>query len=917
MSKKYPGGFVTNLGTFGNSVFFDGTGDYLSVPTGTALSLTGDYTIEAWVYVTAQPSASFSAIFSNGDFPATAQVILALNTSGAGVAPNLYVSNGSGWSINLVGSQQINLNTWTHVAVTCSGSTFTLWTNGVSSGTATYSGTRATPAATSVIGRLYVSSDLYYVTGNISNLRVVKGTALYTSAFPPPNQLLNVPNTSLLTCNSPLIVDQSSSALAITVNGNTAVSTFTPFPVFNPAPTSFSPLTPAPGVWTLDQALQYTQQGVWPSYAVNAIEDVFSTYLYTGNGSTQTITNSIDLSGKGGLVWIKCRTTAFQHNLIDTVRGPTNRLSSNSTGASSNDGGAPSFNSNGFTVVANSAGYNNSGDTFASWTFRKQPKFFDIVTWTGTGATGAISHSHSLGSEPGCIIIKAVSTNEGHWYVYHRSLGVAQVIALNLTNASSSAASPDAWTVSSTQFSVHTSQIGGNTNGTTYVAYLFAHDAGGFGLTGTDNVISCVSFTTDGSGNATVSLGYEPQWLMVKASSAVQSWYIEDNMRAFNLTSRAILFPNLSNAEATGASAYLAPNSTGFAAVNGQLNASTTYIYIAIRRGPMKVPTTGTSVFYPQTIAQAESKDSTNVPFPPDLVNTFSRNGTDRTSTYNLFQFVDRLRGFGNAPNNTFSGNGGPALISSSTAAEVSTSYVQLKADSQNITSGSGWNSASYGNWIYYFMRRAPSFFDEVCYTGDGTTPQNITHNLSVAPEMMIIKCRSNASTSWVCYHKGVNGGVNPQNYYMLLQSDQAQTALTTMFNDTAPTSSVFTVGAQGSVGLSGRTQVAYLFATCAGVSKVGSYTGTATTKQIDCGFTAGARFVLIKRTDSTGDWYVWDTARGIVAGNDSYLLLNSTAAEVTSTDYIDTYSAGFEISSTAPAAINANGGSFIFFAVA
>jgi hypothetical protein len=114
----------------------------------------------------------------------------------------------------------------------------------------------------------------------------------------------------------------------------------------------------------------------------------------------------------------------------------------------------------------------------------------------------------------------------------------------------------------------------------------------------------------------------------------------------------------------------------------------------------------------------------------------------------------------------------------------------------------------------------------------------------------------------------------------------------------------------------SGNNFVSYLFSTCAGVSKVGSYTGTATTKQIDCGFTAGARFVLIKRTDSTGDWYVWDTARGIIAGNDPYLLLNSTATEVTSTDYIDPYSAGFEISSTAPAAINASGGTFIFLAV-
>jgi hypothetical protein len=110
---------------------------------------------------------------------------------------------------------------------------------------------------------------------------------------------------------------------------------------------------------------------------------------------------------------------------------------------------------------------------------------------------------------------------------------------------------------------------------------------------------------------------------------------------------------------------------------------------------------------------------------------------------------------------------------------------------------------------------------------------------------------------------------------------------------------------------------VGYLFASCPGVSKVGSYTGTGTTQTINCGFTGGARFVLIKRTNSTGDWYVWDSARGIIPANDPYLLLNSTAAEVTGTDYIDTTSVGFEITSTAPAAINANGGTFIFLAIA
>jgi hypothetical protein len=139
----------------------------------------------------------------------------------------------------------------------------------------------------------------------------------------------------------------------------------------------------------------------------------------------------------------------------------------------------------------------------------------------------------------------------------------------------------------------------------------------------------------------------------------------------------------------------------------------------------------------------------------------------------------------------------------------------------------------------------------------------------------------------------------------------------TNIWNNTAPTASVFSVGNYGPVNETGDNYVAYLFATCAGVSKVGNYTGTGTTLQVNCGFATGARFVMIKRTDDSGNWFVWDTARGIIAGNDPYLLLNSSAAEVTNTDYIDPYSPGFELSSTAPAALNASGGTYIFLAIA
>lgn len=114
-----------------------------------------------------------------------------------------------------------------------------------------------------------------------------------------------------------------------------------------------------------------------------------------------------------------------------------------------------------------------------------------------------------------------------------------------------------------------------------------------------------------------------------------------------------------------------------------------------------------------------------------------------------------------------------------------------------------------------------------------------------------------------------------------------------------------------------GATYVAYLFGSCPGVSRVGNYTGTGATQTINCGFSSGARFVLIKRTDAAGDWYVWDSARGIVAGNDPYLLLNSFAPEVTNTDWVDAAASGFELSNAAGNLVNTSGGSYIFLAIA
>jgi len=633
------------------------------------------------------------------------------------------------------------------------------------------------------------------------------------------------------------------------------------------------------------------------------VEDVFSTFLYTGNGSTQTITNGIDLSGEGGLTWIKGRSGATGHRFTDTARGATKSLESNSTaGEATESTGLTSFSSTGFALGAD-ADYSTNAATYCSWTFREQPKFFDVVTFTSNGSSSNRRVAHNLGAVPGCIIIKRLNTT-GQWYVYHRSLGLNSRLFLHTTDpADSPITTFGTSNPTSTDFGFNEPSNSGA--GDTFVAYLFAHDAGGFGTAGTDNVVSCGTF----SGTGFVNLGWEPQWIMIKPYNQVYNWEIYDNMRGMGqpagFSSGQVLRPNTSGAEPAGASA-ISFEATGFTQTS--FGASYPCIYIAIRRGPMKTPTDATKVFSAQTgTGTGSTKTISSVGFSPDLFI-----GAARSIGYG-FGFSDRLRG------------STVILQPSNSAAEVDradsiTSFtmdgaiVGADSGSGNFNIGSGGGSPTYA---YQFFRRAPGFFDVVAYAGsrsafDGGSTA-ISHNLGATPELMIIKSRTSGSYNWSIYSTPT-GNTDWLSFDAFGPSQNSN-----FWNNTTPTASIFTVGSSTYVNVTGQNYIAYLFASCPGVSKIGSYTGTGTTQQINCGFTAGARFILIKRVDgaSGSNWYVYDTARGIVSGNDPYLWMNSTDAEVTNTDYIDPLSSGFEISSTAPAAINANGGSFIFLAIA
>jgi len=636
------------------------------------------------------------------------------------------------------------------------------------------------------------------------------------------------------------------------------------------------------------------------------ITDVFSTYLYEGNGSTQTITNGIDLDGEGGLVWVKNRNNySFAHQLYDTERGAGLLLSSNNTEAQAAPGGDPStgvsFTSSGFSV-GSSGGCNIADTNFASWTFRKAPKFFDVVTYTGDGVAGR-TVSHNLGSVPACIMVKRLNA-AASWRVYHRGNTASPETQRLILNDPDATARDFTWNDTAPTDAVFTLGSGPseNNNGDTYVAYLFAHNDGdgGFGPDADQDIIKCGSYTGNGSTDGPeIDLGFEPQWVMIKGANVGTSWYMYDTMRGIVSNGNdPRLQANQADAEYTLQNAIaLQPNGFKLEDADGNWNGSgNEYIYIAIRRGPLAPPESATEVFDVTHRGTTEATNN-NVNFYAGFPIDVAWQTDNKTSAFGLY-FTTRLTG-----GNTY-------LYPYSTAVE---SGVQANDDMQNNWGKNTGTNTENTNAISWMWKRAPNFFDVVAYTGDGTAGRTVNHNLGVVPEMMILKRRTGGDGEWPVYHKDLPPA-SPVN--VLFLNDVLTPAQYGGFSG-VPTSTDFSVTLTDLGNLSGSTYIAYLFASLDGVSKVGSYTGNGSSQTIDCGFTSGARFILIKRTDSTGDWYIWDTERGIVAGNDPHLSLNTTAAEVTSDDSIDPDNSGFIVNQVSATNINVSSASYIFYAIA
>jgi hypothetical protein len=470
-------------------------------------------------------------------------------------------------------------------------------------------------------------------------------------------------------------------------------------------------------------------------------------------------------------------------------------------------------------------GVNNTGKDYASWTFRKAPSFFDVVMYTGTGASG-LQIPHNLGVAPGMILIKCPSVGYG-WIAGHVGAGWDKSGVLNNNEAFGPNASAFNSTAPTDSVFTLGNSPGCNQDEREYVAYLFAHDDSDEGM------IQCGSY----SGKATVDLGWEPQWLLVKKTNGAENWQMVDNMRGLPTGGNiALLRANTPDAEVED-SPRVRFTSTGFEVTSTNSDwGSGDFIYTAIRR-----PNKPAEEFEADKLfAIDQSQSAPYIPgfqsgFPVDMAfYTSPGSSGDRTISSRLTQTRKLATNSSNADENK----------------------ATLMFDYMN-----GWYAdanAALSSWMW---RRAPGFFDVVAYDGinpSGSSPQTIQHSLGVKPEMMWIKARDQAY-SWTVYHSAMGA-----DRYLRLNELVDRKISSEAFWDTEPTDEVFTVGDDNAVNNNLKPYIAYLFASVDGISKIGSYVGNGVNDGpvVYCGFSP--RLILIKSIDSNGNWVLLDTVRGI-----------------------------------------------------
>jgi hypothetical protein len=337
-----------------------------------------------------------------------------------------------------------------------------------------------------------------------------------------------------------------------------------------------------------------------PYTTINKGSSYFNTVIYSGNGTNPTSITTVGF--KPDWLWIKCRSDAASHCLFDAVRGVSKRLISNSATAESTETQIASFDTNGWTMDADTAN-NGSGRTYVAWNWlganttasntagtitstvsANTTSGFSIVTYTGNGSSSA-TVGHGLGVAPSMIIIKArAGTNAANnWFIYHKNLSSNNNLIFTTaaqagtgTFSSGVIATPTSSTIG---FTAGTTVININESGTTYVAYCFA-EIKGYSKMG--------SYTGNGSTDGPfVYTGFKPAFLIVKRIDSTGNWRIRDDVRSPYNVITDVLYPNSNSATITEDNHDFLSNGFKVRTTGPENNASGgTYIYMAFAENP-------------------------------------------------------------------------------------------------------------------------------------------------------------------------------------------------------------------------------------------------------------------------------------------------------------------------------------------
>jgi hypothetical protein len=293
-----------------------------------------------------------------------------------------------------------------------------------------------------------------------------------------------------------------------------------------------------------------------PAPVVTKPSDLFDVKLYTGNGSTQTISG---LNMSPDLIWIKSRSTTYDHQLADVVRGVGNILHSNLTSAESTLNTITATTSDGFTVDATSyIGTNANGQTFAAWTWdagsstvtdntgsiqssrrTNATAGFAVIGWSGA-ASGTATIGHGLGVAPSFMVMRP-RTGTSNWVVYHKSIGNDAFLRLNTTDASVSSSACFGTGPTSTVFTINQGNLFG-----------YAADCICYAFSPVSGYANSFSYSGNGSSDGPmVWLGFRPRLILLKRTDSTGDWLMVDTSRSpYNLAT-TYLYANASFSEMT------------------------------------------------------------------------------------------------------------------------------------------------------------------------------------------------------------------------------------------------------------------------------------------------------------------------------------------------------------------------------